>query len=399
MKIAFVYDVIYPYVKGGAERRYYELARRLNGEHEIHLWGMKFWEGPDVIQNEAGVTLRGVCPPKALYVDGRRSIGQAVYYSLRLLRPLFKEEYDLIDCSNIPFFPIFSCKAYALLKRKPLVVTWHEYWGDYWYEYLESWPKGFVAKSIEWLAARLPDRIAAVSEHTKATLMAHGISPDKIEVVHNGINLAEIEAVPSAMETSDLIFAGRLIKEKNVDLLLRAVAELKQSLPDLKCLIIGDGPERAKLEQLSQALGLTSSVKFLGFLDRHDEVYSLMKSSKIFILLSDREGFGMVVPEANACGLPVVVARAAHSAATSLVNEGKSGFVVNLDAAEIANQLYQLLSESTIYKTMTRTAVEWGQQFDWGISAQQTKQLHCLIGSSELNRVTPDKPTGTETNR
>lgn len=388
MKIAFVYDVIYPYVKGGAERRYYELARRLNGEHEIHLWGMKFWDGPDVIRTEQGITLHGVCPPKELYVDGRRSISQAVYYSLRLFRPLLKVDFDLVVCSNIPFFPVFTCKIYALLKRKPLLVTWHEYWGNYWYQYLESWPKGFVAKTIEWLAARLPDRIVAVSEHTKTALVGHGVSPDEIEVVHNGINLAEIQSVSISAKKSDVIFVGRLIKEKNVDLLLQVIKRLKQRLPGIKCLIIGDGPERERLEQLNCQLGLEENIEFLGALDNHADVYSYMKASKIFVLLSEREGFGIVVPEANACGLPVVVAQTKHSAAYSLVSEGRSGFVVSLKLLEkIEDRLYHLLSENATRVKIAQMATNWAQQFDWSVSTQQTEQLyHQLTENHQMKR-------------
>ena len=67
MKLAFIYDVIYPYIKGGAERRYYEIARRLARRHEVHLYGMKFWEGPGVTCTEEGLYLHGVFSKDTLY--------------------------------------------------------------------------------------------------------------------------------------------------------------------------------------------------------------------------------------------------------------------------------------------------------------------------------------------
>ncbi len=376
MKIAFVYDVIYPYVKGGGERRYYELAKRLNAQHEIHLWGMKFWEGDDVIRNDNGLLLHGVCPPKVLYIDGRRSIYQAIYYSFRLISPLLKQDYDLIDCSNIPFFPVFVCKLYAVIKRKPLVVTWHEYWGDYWYAYLSSTWKGFIAKTIEWMSSRLPDKIVAVSKHTKTDLVLHKIPGHKIQVVHNGIDFAEIQAILASDNSSDVIFAGRLIKEKNVDRLIQIIHILKKSIPRIKCYIIGDGPERKRLEKLRVELGVEKNVELLGFLDKYHDVYSMMKASKIFVLLSEREGFGMVVPEANACGLPVVVVKARHSAASSLVKHGESGFICNLDTQEIADQVYKLLTDDNTYATMKQAALEWAQLFDWDVAARSTKRIY-----------------------
>ena len=67
MKIAFVYDVVYPYVKGGVEKRIWEMSRRLAARgHEVHIYGMKYWDGPDNIQVE-GVMLHGVCAPMKLY--------------------------------------------------------------------------------------------------------------------------------------------------------------------------------------------------------------------------------------------------------------------------------------------------------------------------------------------
>jgi glycosyltransferase involved in cell wall biosynthesis len=376
MKIAFVYDVIYPYVKGGGERRYYELARRLGLRHEVHLFGMKFWEGDDMIQNDDGVFLHGVCSPKKLYVDGRRSIYQAIYYSVKLVVPLLKQDFDLVDCSSVPFFPVFVCELYAIFRRKPLIVTWHEYWSDYWYIYLASKWKGLIAKTIEWVSSRLPDKIIAVSEHTKADLVSHKVPGDKVQVIHNGVDFDEIQISPVANNASDVIFAGRLIKDKNVDVLMRIIHILKESLPRIKCYIIGDGPERKNLEKLRVELGLEVNVELLGFLDEHQDVYGLMKASKVFVLPSEREGFGMVVLEANACGLPVVVVKAKHSAASSLVKNGESGFACDLDVQEIADTVYKLLTNDGMRTRMQRAAVAWAQQFDWDVITKHTEQIY-----------------------
>ena len=376
MRIALVYDAIYPYVKGGAERRYYELARVLCSHHEVHLFGMKFWEGNSLIQNSDGVFLHGVCPPKQLYVDGRRSIYQAIYFSFHLIIPLLKWDFDLVDCSSVPFFPTFVCKLYAMLRRRPLVVTWHEYWGDYWYTYLSSGWKGFLAKSIESASSKLPDRIVAVSEHTKADLELHGVPADKIQVVHNAIGFDEIQPLPIASTASDLIFAGRLVKNKNVDILILAIHLLSRDFPQIKCFIVGNGPERRNLEKLRRELQLEPNVEFVGFLHDHNAVYSLMKASKVFVLPSEREGFGMVVLEANACGLPVVVAKARHSAATLLTKHGESGFICDLDVKAIADAVNRLLTDDALRARMQQSAVAWAQCFDWKVMAEKADQVY-----------------------
>src|SRR4030042_2040565 len=86
MRIAYVYDVIYPYVTGGAQKRTWELGKRLAQRgHEVTIFGMKHWEGEDIICKE-GVRVWGVCPPQELFVNGRRSIKEAIYFGKKLLR-------------------------------------------------------------------------------------------------------------------------------------------------------------------------------------------------------------------------------------------------------------------------------------------------------------------------
>ena len=133
MKIAYVHDVIYPHVKGGAEKRVWEISRRLADRgHEVHIFGMKYWDGEAVIERD-GVHLHGVCDPGNLYVDGRRSIKTAIRFSSKLLSS-FKGDFDVVDAQQFPYLPCFSAKLFCTLKRTLLVITWHEVWGDYWDE-------------------------------------------------------------------------------------------------------------------------------------------------------------------------------------------------------------------------------------------------------------------------
>src|SRR5450756_3135960 len=126
IKIAYVMDAIYPYNMGGADKRLWELARKLaeNGEHEVHIYGMKWWQGPDTIMTD-NVHLHGVCKVSELYNEqGVRSIKEALIFSLKVLPPLLKADYDVIDCNQFPYLPCFSCKIASIIKRKPLVITW-----------------------------------------------------------------------------------------------------------------------------------------------------------------------------------------------------------------------------------------------------------------------------------
>lgn len=104
MKIAHVRDTLYPYTKGGAQKRVWEISKRLvERDHEVHIFGMKYWDGEDIIIKE-GVYLHGVCKPQKLFVGERRSIGGPIYFAYKVLNPLLKNDFDLIICDNEPYF-------------------------------------------------------------------------------------------------------------------------------------------------------------------------------------------------------------------------------------------------------------------------------------------------------
>ena len=93
----------------------------------------------------------------------------------------------------------------------------------------------------------------------------------EIKVLTNGINFGEIEKIKEADVESDVIVAGRLIKEKNVNVLIKAINLVRSKVPDIKCLVIGDGPEKGKLEKLAYDFKMSNNLKFTGFLEDYDD--------------------------------------------------------------------------------------------------------------------------------
>ncbi|MCE7700269.1 MAG: glycosyltransferase family 4 protein, partial [Methanobacterium paludis] len=139
MKIAFVYDGVYPWITGGIEKRLHELSRKLvERGHEVHWYGVGWWwtdKDHDDIELD-GVHIHGVCKPLNLYTHGKRSIKEAIYFALNLFPVLMKEKFDIVDCQNFPFLSCFTAKLHSLTGKSTMIVTWHEVWNNYWYEYL-----------------------------------------------------------------------------------------------------------------------------------------------------------------------------------------------------------------------------------------------------------------------
>jgi L-malate glycosyltransferase len=358
MKIAFVYDVIYPYVKGGVEKRVWELATRLTARgHEVHLFSMKSWDGEDNFIRE-GVFLHGICPVKKLYFGGRRTFLQPLYFSIHLIPHLFAERFDLIDCQQFPYFSCFSAKFFSILKKIPLVITWHEVWGDYWYEYL-GW-KGFVGKITERLVARLTSENVAVSKTTAKNLYSVGIHHEII-IIPNGIDLRRVKSVLPSSESTDIIFVGRLIKEKHVDLLIHAIELITHKNPNIRVLLIGEGPEYTNIKNLIDGKKLNNTIHLSKFYDNHDDLIAQLKSSKVFVLPSTREGFGISTLEALACGLPAVTIDHPLNAVRDLITE-KNGFLCSLSPQDLANKIYLALQH---YPEMKTSCFESVVSFDW----------------------------------
>ena len=325
MKIAFVYDAVYPHRIGGVEQRIYELSKRLAARgHEIHIFGLKEWNG-DSAYIKDGVYYHGLGQARPFYTHGRRSIGEAWYFGWLVLVPLLKGHFDIIDCQNFPYFSCFSAAFAAKIRRSPLVITWHEVWKDYWTQYLGI--AGYPGNGIERLTSRISDTMVAVSGLTKKDL-ASIRKGAKITVIPNGIDFEQINAIQPSGLISDIIFSGRLIKEKKVDLLILALVLVRKEFPGIRGIIAGDGPERESLQMMVKECNAEENITFIGFLENHDEVIAVMKSSRVFTTPSAREGFGITALEAMACGLPVVTVEAPKNAVKELVTD-KTGIISN----------------------------------------------------------------------
>lgn len=369
LNIAVVSDAIYPYHRGGKETRIYQLTTQLaRMGHDVHIYTMKWWEGDDN-RIENGVHLHAISPLYPLYVGERRSIRQALVFFLACFK-LVRYQFDILEIDHMPYFPLYAGKIVSLIKRRPMYATWHEVWGrKYWQNYLGP-VAGLIGYALERFTIYLPTHIVAVSPHTADRLRSVLHYQKPVSIAPNGIDGAAIQKIKPATETSDIIYVGRLLAHKNVDVLIQAIAQLRQTHPHVRCIIGGNGPELDNLRALVAKLGLEQNVILKGTIATDTEKFALMKASRVFVLPSDREGFGIVALEAGVCGLPVVTIDHPDNAARHLIT-ADNGALAQLDPTSLARAIDHVLT-AQLKNNPTKLATE----YDWQRIATSLSEVY-----------------------
>jgi glycosyltransferase involved in cell wall biosynthesis len=235
-----------------------------------------------------------------------------------------------------------------------------------------------AGRIIERSIVRLPDLIVSVSKLTSG-LLVNDLGADSRRVVHvpNGVDLSMFETGPRAKETGTVLYAGRLVPSKRVDLIIKALPTVREAYPDVNLQIIGDGPELPSLKRLADKLGLAGNVLFSGTLPTYQEVADRMMASALFVMPSIREGFGMVVLEAMAASTPVIIVRSKMNAALELVDHGSTGLVVepeNPDA--IAEAMVRLLSDHKLYQRLATNGRSLAEKLTWDHTASTIERVY-----------------------
>lgn len=168
-------------------------------------------------------------------------------------------------------------------------------------------------------------------------------------------------------ETPTLFYFGRLKKYKRVDHLILAFVEVLKKIPNAQLIIAGKGDDEPRLIELVKTLGLESSVQFLGFISEEEKGQWCSKAWA-FAITSEKEGWGIVVIEANAGAVPVVGYNV--EGVRNSIHDGYSGFLVeNGNLQQLAEKLTLLMTDGNLRASMSQNALEWSRKFDWDKTA------------------------------
>ncbi len=279
--------------------------------------------------------------------------GGADYLSFwKLFKILKIERPHIIHTHNTQ--PLLDGVTAAMLARVPVRI--HT-------DHAREFPDKKRYMYAEWLLSHFTDKMIAVSESTKADLVKYEkINPDKIEVIHNGIdgdkylNKIDVKKKKKELRLDDrfspvLGFVGRLSSEKGLTYLLKAIKLLTNDFNNILLIIAGEGELLDDLKSETRELGIESNVSFLG--PRHD-ISEILQLLDIFILPSEREGLSLVLIEASAASLPIIATDVGGN--RQVVGDGKNGFVVK---PKDATSLYKAIREIIMNKNLQKEFAQY----------------------------------------
>jgi glycosyltransferase involved in cell wall biosynthesis len=389
MRIALVYDCLYPYSGGGAERWLRALAEELANEHDITYVTRRVW-GDEPVPSLGRARCVGVSPAGPIYTpSGRRRLLPAIRFALGTLVHFARRrrEYDVVHCLSYPYLPLIAIRL-ALAGGGGGRKVWCEWLEclspDYWRHY-GGRLGGVLGRALQRLCVACTPQAFAFSEHTCRRLRETGFSGPLVLL---GGLAEEPSAPPTEEELSKreelVLFAGRHVPDKGVLLLPETIQAVRSRRPGLRAVITGEGPQHAELAREIDRLGLADVIRLPGFVPA-EELRQLYRSAACLLAPSIRDGYGMAVAEAAAAGLPVVVCRAPDNAATERLEPGVNGEVADAPlASELAAAVLRVLDQDA--ELRRRTAAWYSEnadQLSMGRSIERVKEIYA--GSRPLS--------------
>lgn len=330
MRVCIVYDCLFPWTKGGAERWYRVLADELvRTGHEVTYLTRQQWtdDAPPAVP---GVRVVAVSRGGELYDDGgSRLIGPALAFTRGVVSHLVRHrgDYDIVHVCQVPVMTVPAVRLTLLGSGVGMGVDWLEVWSsDYWRRYLGP-VKGTVAATVQKVAAVMSPLAFPISELTARKLRTLGLR-GQVHVMP-GLVYETVDTPPTLVppEHPHVVYVGRHIPDKRVTAVPAAIAAARRTLPGLTATILGDGPSRDDVLAEVRRHGLDDVVAVPGFVSQ-DEMDAVLRRSTCLLFPSSREGYGLVVVEAAARGTPSVVVAGADNSAAELVTDGVNGVVV-----------------------------------------------------------------------
>lgn len=314
----------------------------------------------------------------AHFLKRAKSAGANYFYNPFLIRNKIME----IDPDLIHIHTTINSQAIAALmlpKRYPIIVTIHQSIEDDIRNRLPPSTRRRIKLKIEpYLEKQLLKRASQtivpyplLGEHVNGM-----IQKDKIRYIPNGVDTANIQNLNThtQLEHPCILYVGRLVKIKAVDILIKAIPIIKNLIKDITLYIIGSGHEEGKLRSIVNELNIEKNVTFLGFIPQY-EIYPYYRSTDVFVNPHKDGAFSLTTIEALACGTAVITSNV--GGISWIMEDGKTGLLFEFgDVNSLAERAITLLQSKELRKKMGEAGLEKVKEFSWDKIADKTVNLY-----------------------
>jgi len=360
MKITILVGLFPPKWLAGTEIATYHLADHLARRgHEVHVVTSQD-EGLPELSEEDGFYIHRIAWPKI------RIIGGFIFWK-KICMNIWKIKPDIVHSQSL----LIGIPAWAAKKilKIPYVI-----WGQGSDVYLP----GRLTRITSKYMLKNADAVLALTEDMKQNMRE--IYERDIFVVPNGIDLERFKISLGGKKEDNvktIISVGRLHPVKGISYLIEAMAIVHREMPDVRLVIVGDGIERSRLEELTERLDLNSCVQFVGQVSQ-ERIPWIMHQADVFILPSLSESFGIVNLEAMAAGLPIVATNV--GGIPYVIEEGINGYLIKAKSPnDIADKILILLQNDGIREKMSANNKKKAEQYAWSKVVGNVESIYLSI--------------------
>ncbi len=350
---------------GGAEVHQHEVFGRLAERGFPVTLVCAGYPGAGAIGSERGMRVLRVGNRYSFYARGP-------LLAHRLVRDVGDRALVVENLNKLPFFgPLWS--------PVPVLGLVHHLFGTTAFRQV-SFPVAAITylseRSIPHLYRDVP--MIAVSPSTRDDLIARGIAPDHVTFIPNGLD-HELYRPAKPMPGPIVLSLGRVETYKRIDVVVEAMPRVLAAVPAARLVIVGRGDAVGPLERQVARLGIGHAVEFRGFVAEQEKV-ALYQAARVFVNPSEKEGWGLTVLEAAACGVPSV-ASDSPGLRDSVRHDESGVLVTHGDPAACAAALVRLLTDDAAWHRLRLGALAWAQRFTWdGVTDEIEAMVERLAG-------------------
>jgi len=366
MKILRVVSDLYPSSVGGLGLHAHEMSRFQAAKgHDVTVFTYRTDPGQPSSEDRDGYHIHRTNASFCLF-------GNTISFSQLFTILKSWDSYDVVHAHSHLFFSTVLCTLAQKFRSTPLIVTNHGLVSQTAPEWLQ---KLYLPTIGRWIF-RTADAVICYTETERDQMVDLGVSPDKIHVIHNGIDTSAFAPSDSMPPEKQILWIGRFTPGKGVEYLLEGFEAFSQKFPDYTLVMVGRGPLKDDFARMILEMDLEDEIILKDFIPNGD-LSKIYQESALFVLTSLEEGVPRTILEAMACGRPVVC-----TALPQLVDiiSDCGRLIPTEDSGAVADALSELISDPDLARDLGQTArARVASEYSWDDTVAKTLELYASL--------------------